>query len=37
VSEVAQGVDVDQLENTFSTMGPKYMKKMQKGEPSPGP
>ncbi|XP_076469233.1 signal recognition particle subunit SRP72-like [Babylonia areolata] len=37
VSEIAQGVDVDSLESTFSTLGPKYMKKTQKGEASPGP
>lgn len=37
VSEIAQGVDVNSLESTFSTLGPKYMKKAQKGEPSPGP
>jgi len=30
-------VDVDNLETTFSTLGPKYMKKTQKGEASPGP
>ena len=37
VSEIAQDVDVDSLESTFSTLGPKYMKKVQKGEASPGP
>ncbi|KAL8611218.1 hypothetical protein ACOMHN_013649 [Nucella lapillus] len=37
VSEIAQGVDVASLETTFSTLGPKYMKKTQKGEASPGP
>ena len=35
VSEIAQGVDVAALETTFSTLGPKYMKKAQKGEASP--
>ena len=37
VSEIARSVDVDNLETTFSTLGPKYMKKTQKGEASPGP
>ncbi|XP_025107993.1 signal recognition particle subunit SRP72-like [Pomacea canaliculata] len=37
VSEIVREVDVDALESAFSTLGPKYMKKMQKGEPSPGP
>ena len=36
MSEIAQGVDVDNLETTFSTLGPKYLKKTQKGESSPG-
>ncbi|KAK7102253.1 signal recognition particle subunit SRP72-like [Littorina saxatilis] len=35
VSEIAKGVDVASLETTFSTLGPKYMKKTQKGETSP--
>ncbi|WAR22360.1 SRP72-like protein [Mya arenaria] len=37
VDEIAQEVDVDSLETAFSSLGPKYMKKTQKAEPSPGP
>ena len=37
VEEVAKSVDVDSLETAFSSMGPKYMKKVGKAEPSPGP
>ncbi|KAK3582757.1 hypothetical protein CHS0354_015281 [Potamilus streckersoni] len=33
--DVSQTVDVDNLETTFSSLGPKYMKKLQKAEPSP--
>lgn len=35
--EVAQSVDVEALETAFSSLGPKYMRKTQKTEPSPGP
>ena len=37
VDEMAKSVDVDALETAFSSMGPKYMKKVGKTEPSPGP
>ena len=37
VDQVAKSVDVDALEAAFSSMGPKYMKKVGKAEPSPGP
>ncbi|KAJ8317050.1 hypothetical protein KUTeg_004954 [Tegillarca granosa] len=40
VEDIAGNVDVDSLEASFSTLGPKYMKKAQKGEntqPSPAP
>ena len=37
MDEVAKSVDVDALEAAFSHMGPKYMKKVGKTEPSPGP
>uniref|UniRef100_A0A0B7AE88 Signal recognition particle subunit SRP72 n=1 Tax=Arion vulgaris TaxID=1028688 RepID=A0A0B7AE88_9EUPU len=37
VSKIVQGLDVDMLEASFSSIGPKYMKKQpQKGETSPG-
>ncbi|CAE1265059.1 SRP72 [Acanthosepion pharaonis] len=35
VDEIISGVDVDDLEKAFGTMGPKYLKKLQKPEPSP--
>ncbi|XP_041368562.1 signal recognition particle subunit SRP72-like [Gigantopelta aegis] len=35
VAEIAKGIDVDALESSFSTLGPKYMKKTQKTEASP--
>ncbi|XP_012935251.1 signal recognition particle subunit SRP72 [Aplysia californica] len=37
VEKIVQGLDVDALEASFSTLGPKYMKKQQpaKGEASP--
>ena len=37
VDEIAEAVDVEALEASFSALGPKYMKKVQKTEPSPGP
>ncbi|XP_048746270.2 signal recognition particle subunit SRP72-like [Ostrea edulis] len=37
VEEIAQDIDVDQLESSFSTLGPKYMKKKTDAAPSPGP
>ncbi|XP_052225260.1 signal recognition particle subunit SRP72-like isoform X2 [Dreissena polymorpha] len=37
VEETAASVDVEALEAAFSSLGPKYMKKAQKTEPSPGP
>ncbi|XP_060577385.1 signal recognition particle subunit SRP72-like [Ruditapes philippinarum] len=37
VDDIAQSVDVEALETAFSSLGPKYMKKTQKAEPSPGP
>lgn len=37
VEEIAQDIDVDQLETSFSTLGPKYMKKKTDAAPSPGP
>ncbi|KAK3095763.1 hypothetical protein FSP39_018742 [Pinctada imbricata] len=37
VGEIAQDIDVDQLEASFSTLGPKYMKKKGDTQPSPGP
>ncbi|KAL4231087.1 Signal recognition particle core component [Mactra antiquata] len=37
VDDIAQSVDVDALETAFSSLGPKYMKKTLKAEPSPGP
>ncbi|XP_059161427.1 signal recognition particle subunit SRP72-like [Physella acuta] len=38
VVKIIAGLDVDALEASFSTLGPKYMKKLQpqKGEASPG-
>lgn len=35
VDEIISGIDVDDLEKAFGTMGPKYLKKLQKPEPSP--
>ncbi|GFO21232.1 signal recognition particle subunit srp72 [Plakobranchus ocellatus] len=37
VDKITQGLDIDSLEASFSTLGPKYMKKQQpqKGEASP--
>lgn len=37
VDDIAQSVDVVALESSFSSLGPKYMKKTQKTEPSPRP
>ena len=37
VDEVVASVDVEALESAFSSLGPKYMRKTQKAEPSPGP
>lgn len=37
VEKIAQDIDVDQLESSFSTLGPKYMKKKTDTAPSPGP
>ncbi|GAB1607848.1 signal recognition particle subunit SRP72-like [Argonauta hians] len=35
VDEIVSGVDVNDLEKSFSSMAPKYLKKIQKVEPSP--
>ncbi|XP_029649361.2 signal recognition particle subunit SRP72 [Octopus sinensis] len=35
VDEIISGVDVDELEKSFSSMAPKYLKRIQKTEPSP--
>ncbi|KAI0231458.1 Signal recognition particle subunit SRP72 [Lamellibrachia satsuma] len=37
VEDIAQDVDVDSLESSMTTLAPKYIKKLTKGEQSPKP